>query len=79
MWKIDQHELPGITLAWVTTLEVLPNGNLIFGNCHAGPENPQLIEVTRDKRVVWTFKNFKTFGNAVAAAQVLDVKGKVIR
>ena len=79
VWKIEQHELPGITLAWVTTLEVLPNGNLIFGNCHAGPENPQLIEVTRDKRVVWTFKNFKTFGNAVAAAQVLDVQGKVIR
>ena len=47
VWKIDQHELPGITLAWVTTLEVLPNGNLIFGNCHAGPKNPQLIEVTR--------------------------------
>jgi len=79
VWRIDQHELPGITLAWVTTLEVLPNGNLIFGNCHAGSENPQLIEVTRDKRVVWTFKNFKTFGNAVAAAQVLDVPGKVIR
>jgi hypothetical protein len=79
VWKIEQHELPGITLAWVTTLELLPNGNLIFGNCHAGPENPQLIEVTRDKRVVWTFKNFKTFGNAVAAAQVLDIPGKVIR
>ena len=74
VWSIDQKELPGITLAWVTTLEVLPNGNLIFGNCHAGPENPQLIEVTRDKKVVWTFQNFKIFGNSLAAAQVLDVK-----
>ncbi len=29
----------------MTTLELLPNGNLIIGNTHAGPENPQLIEV----------------------------------
>jgi hypothetical protein len=79
VWSIEHDELPGITLAWVTTLELLPNGNLVFGNCHAGAENPQLIEVTRDKKVVWTFKNFKTFGNGLAAAQVLDIKGKVIR
>ncbi len=74
VWSIDQKELPGITLAWVTTLQVLPNGNIIFGNCHAGPENPQLIEVTREKKVVWTFKNFQTFGNSTAVAQVLDLK-----
>ncbi len=79
VWSIEHDELPGITLAWVTTLEVLPNGNLVFGNCHAGPDNPQLIEVTRDKKVVWTFKDFKTFGNGTASAQVLDIKGPVIR
>ncbi len=79
VWSIGHDELPGIRLAWVTTLELLPNGNLVFGNCHAGPDNPQLIEVTRDKKVVWTFKDFKTFGNSLAAGQVLDVKGKVIR
>jgi hypothetical protein len=78
VWSIDQKELPGITLAWVTTLEVLPNGHLIFGNTHAGPENPQLIEVTRDKKVVWTLKDFQTFGNNLVAAQVL-VKEKVNR
>lgn len=72
VWSIDQKELPGITLAWVTTLEVLPNGNVIVGNCHAGPENPQLFEVTRDKKVVWSFKNFKVFGNNCAAIRRLD-------
>ena len=79
VWSLDQKELPDITLAWVTTLERLPNGNLIIGNTHAGPENPQLFEVTRDKKVVWTFKDFTTFGNSLAAAQVLGVRGKVIR
>lgn len=78
VWSIDQKELPGITLAWVTTLQYLPNGHLIFGNTHAGPENPQLIEVTRDKKVVWTLKNHTILGNDTVATQVLDVK-KVIR
>jgi len=73
VWSIEQRELPGITLAWVTTLHALPNGNVIVGNCHAGPENPQLFEVTRDKEVVWTFRDFKTFGNSLAVAHVLDL------
>jgi len=77
VWSMEQKELPGITLAWVTTLQVLPSGNIIVGNCHAGESNPQLIEVTRDKKVVWTFKDFKTFGNSLAVAQVLDLKGVV--
>ncbi len=77
VWNLEQKELPGITLAWVTTLQALPNGNLIVGNCHAGPDNPQLFEVTREKKVVWTFKNFTVFGNSCAASQVLDVKGVI--
>ena len=77
VWSVDQKELPGITLAWVTTVQALPNGNVVFGNCHAGPDNPQLIEVTRDKKVVWTLKNHEVFGNSLAVGQVLDVPGVV--
>jgi hypothetical protein len=77
VWSLEQKELPGITLAWVTTLHTLPNGNVIVGNCHAGEANPQLIEVTRDKQVVWTFRDFNNFGNSLAAAQVLDVEGVI--
>ncbi len=79
VWKLDQKELKGITLAWVTTLHVLPNGNIIVGNCHAGPSNPQLFEVTRDKKVVWKFNNFKVFGNNLAATQVLGLPVGSIR
>jgi hypothetical protein len=77
VWSLDQKELPGITLAWVTTLHVLPNGNLIVGNCHAGRDNPQLFEVTREKKVVWSFKDHETFGNNCAAHHVLDIKGVI--
>ncbi|MFN3651332.1 MAG: PQQ-binding-like beta-propeller repeat protein [Armatimonadota bacterium] len=72
VWSLNQNDLPGITLAWVTTLQVLPNGNIVFGNCHAGPQNPQIIEVTRDKKVVWSFKDLKLFGDALSNSMVLD-------
>lgn len=79
VWAVHQHDLPGITLAWVTSLEVLPNGNLIIGNCHAGPTQPQLIEITRDKQVVWTFKDFEILGNSTAASATVGISGDVLR
>jgi hypothetical protein len=72
VWKLEQHDLPGIVLAWVTQVRRLPNGNTLLVNCHAGPDNPQIIEVTPAKEVVWTFKDFKTFGNSLPVAVVLD-------
>lgn len=79
-WELHQDDLPGIRLAWVTTLEVLPNGNLVIGNCHAGPGNPLLIEIDRKtKEVVWTFDRYETFGNSVPNSQLLDMRGKSIR
>ena len=77
VWGINHDDLPGIKLCWLTSLNVLPNGNIVFGNSHAGSDNPQLIEVTRDKKVVWTFKDFKTFGNNLCSAQILDVPGMI--
>ena len=74
IWKVEQNDLPGITLAWVTCVERLPNGHTMIGNCHAGPENPQFIEVTRDKQVVWTWKDFKNFGNSTPVQTVLGAK-----
>lgn len=67
VWKIEQNDLPGITLAWVTTLQVLPNGNYIIGNCHAGPGQPILIELEpKTKKVVWQLDGFEQFGNDVS-------------
>jgi hypothetical protein len=76
VWHLAQHDLPDITLAWVTTLQVLPNGHLVLGNCHAGPENPQVIEITRDKEVVWTFHDFERFGNSLTNTVVLTTNGE---
>lgn len=73
VWQIHQHDLPGITLAWVTTLELLPSGNYLIGNCHAGPGQPLLVEVEpKSKRVVWKFDQFDSFGNSVSNSKVLE-------
>ena len=70
--QLFQHDLPGIVLAWVTQVERLENGNTRFINCHAGPDMPHIIEVTPEKEVVWTWKDWRTFGNSVPVAVVLD-------
>ncbi len=80
VWQINQDDLPGIRLAWVTTLEVLPNGNYVIGNCHAGPGQPLLVEVDpKTKKVVWQFDRHADFGNNVSNSILLDVAGESLR
>jgi hypothetical protein len=78
IWSLHQNDLPGIQLAWVTSLQVLPSGNILINNCHAGPNNPQLIEVNREKTVVWSFKDFDRFGDSLTNSQMLSVDGVAV-
>ena len=78
IWSLHQNDLPGTQLAWVTSLQVLPGGNILINNCHAGANNPQLIEVNREKRVVWSFRDFDRFGDSLTNSQILAVDGKDI-
>jgi hypothetical protein len=72
VWIVGQNDLPGVQLAWVTTLQLLPGGHIVLGNCHAGPENPQIVEITREKKVVWTFRDLERFGDALTNSIVMD-------
>lgn len=77
VWKIEQRDLPDIVLAWVTTLEVLPSGNYLIGNCHAGPGQPLLIELEpKSKRVVWKLDRYQDFGNNVSNSWALLDQGQ---
>ena len=67
VWQIAEKEIPNVRLAWVTMVERLPNGNTWIVNCH-GEEQPQILEVTADKKVVWSFRDFERFGNALPVA-----------
>ena len=79
VWSIERDELKRpdgrpIHLCWVTTLQVMPNGNILFGNTHAGKDNPQMIEVTRGKRVVWMLDDWNAFGNDLCTGVCIDPK-----
>jgi hypothetical protein len=52
----------------------LANGNTIFASRGQGGKGPQLIEVTKDKKVVWVLHDYKTVGDGTAL-QVLDDPG----
>lgn len=78
VWSLHQNDLAGIQFAWITSLQVLPSGNILINNCHAGPSNPQLVEVTRDKQVVWTFSDFERFGDSLTNSQILTVDGQAV-
>ena len=73
VWEIN-GKVPGtdINLGWMTCLQELKNGNRLIGNCHAGETNPQIFEITRNKKVVWQWDEWNLVGNGLACWQVLD-------
>lgn len=72
VWSVEEQELPGISLAWITMVERLPNGNTLIVNCHGGDQNPQLVEIDSNKKPVWTFKDFRRFGNSLPVARIVE-------
>ena len=73
VWEI-KGKVPGtdIALGWMTCLQELSNGNYVIGNCHAGDSNPQIFEITRNKKVTWQFDEWDLVGNGLACWQILE-------
>lgn len=72
VWSIGETELPGIKFGYVAQVQRLKNGNTVIINCHAGPQNPQVIEVNQAKQVVWSYRDFENFGNSLPVGFVID-------
>jgi hypothetical protein len=80
VWDVRGDELPGISLKFMAGLHRLPNGNTVMSNWLGHGQfgkAPHLIEVTRDKRVVWTFADHQTM-KTISSVQLLDVAGDAI-
>lgn len=81
VWQLDENDLPGNPLRFVAGIQRLPNGNTVVcnwgGHGHIG-EQPQIFEVTRDKKVVWQIYDFTKF-KTISGVQLLDVKGDVTK
>lgn len=81
VWEIKNGDLPGISLKFMTGLHRLPNGNTVMSNWQGHGQfgsGPHLIEVTPDKKVVWTFADHKTM-RTISSVQLLDVPGDAFK
>ncbi len=81
VWEIKSHDLPGINLKCMTGLHRLPNGNTVMSNWQGHNQfgtGPHLIEVTPEKKIVWTFADHKAM-RTISSVQLLDVLGDATR
>lgn len=80
VWQLTKNELPGIELKFMTGMQCLPNGNMVFTNWlgHNNFEKaPHAFEITRDKKVVWVY-NDNSFLKTMSSIQLIDSKGMSI-
>ena len=80
VWEVRGEELPGISLKFMCGLQRLPNGNTVMSNWLGHGQfgkAPHIIEVTRDKRVVWTFADHETM-RTISSVEILDAAGNTI-
>jgi len=65
LWELTNDDLPGPWLQDPGGGQVLSNGNVVVA-CYAGgrrdPTAPKLLEVNRDKKIVWTYSNNQKTG-----------------
>lgn len=63
VWEFKAEDAPELNLAWVSSIQLLKNGNYLVGNFLRGHEGKgaHAFEVTREKKVVWTFADHKHF------------------
>ena len=78
VWELTQADVPDVHLAFCGGFHRLPNGNTVLSNWLGHGQfgkGPHVLEVTPDKKVVWTYADHRTM-RAVASVQVLDVPAK---
>ncbi len=74
VWELHDGELPGVPVNRTTALSWLPNGNIVFSNYAARAPQAKVVEITREKKVVWTYTDATNQG--VHEFQLLDDNGK---
>ena len=72
-WQFTAADAPDLNLTWASSIQLLPNGNLIVGNFLRGQEGKgaHVFEVTRDKKVVWRWEDHGLI-KSLTTVRVLD-------
>ena len=77
-WLLTNEDLPEPLLKDPCGVQRLPNGNTVICSYGAGGKDEvKLLEVTREKKIVWTYKSGKPGG--IHHVQILDVDGPPLR
>lgn len=77
VWQVTNDDLPGKPLDDCCGVQRLPNGNTVITSYRAKPGAVRLTEVTRDKKIVWTYTDDRP--NGIHHFQILDTNGKPLR
>lgn len=81
VWQVGPGDLPGIALKFMAGFHRLPNGNTIMSNWLGHNQfgtAPHLVEVTPDRKVVWTFADHVTM-RTISTVVALDVPGDPLK
>lgn len=73
VWRVSNADLPEPLMKGMCGCQRLANGNTVFTSYQGGADGVKLFELTRDKQVVWTYRDGKPFG--VHHFQVLGPDG----
>jgi hypothetical protein len=73
VWHVTNADLPETPLKDPCGAQVLPNGHVVIGSYAARGEAVKMVELDRDKKVVWSFKDGGPAG--IHEFQVLDTNG----
>jgi hypothetical protein len=76
VWSLSNDDLPGKPINDACGGHRLPNGNTVITSHHAKANETKLIEVNRDKKIVWTYTNSKNA--SIHHFQILDINGVAI-
>lgn len=73
VWEFGSADAPELNLTWLTSVQILKNGNYLVANFLRGQEGKgaHAFEVTRDKKVVWTFTDHARF-KSVTTVRTVD-------
>jgi len=76
VWQLTNDDLPEKWINDACGAQRLPNGDTVITAHHAKENEVKLIEVNRDKKVVWKYVDDKKFG--IHEFQILDTNGKPV-
>ena len=76
VWQISNADLPVPLLNDPCGAQRLPNGNTVICSYAIGANRTKLLEVTPDKKVVWTYTDDGKSG--IHEVQILDTNGKPV-